>query len=81
MFFKKRCGLEGGTLSSLLRTNNSVPRSSSGRLLRLRGRGIEFDGIQGDQLVEIMIVIPTAMGDAEDALYKRLQEIAQDTDL
>ncbi len=52
------------------------PRSSSGRLLRLRGRGLEFNGIRGDQLVEIVVIIPTDIGEAEDALYRRLQEIA-----
>ena len=52
------------------------PRSSSGRLLRLRGRGLEYDGRRGDQLVEIVIVIPDEIGDSEDALYRRLQELS-----
>ncbi len=56
------------------------PGSSSGRLLRLRGRGLEFDTSRGDQLVEIVIVIPEELSDSERALYKRLQELAIDPD-
>ena len=52
------------------------PGSSSGRLLRLRGRGLELDGQRGDQLVEIVVVIPSALTEAERALYRRLQELA-----
>ena len=37
---------------------------------------MEFESRRGDQLVEIMVVIPIDLGDAEDALYRRLQEIA-----
>ncbi len=57
------------------------PRSSSGRLLRLRGRGLEFDGQRGDQIVEIVIVIPANVTDSELALYKRLQELALQEEL
>ena len=56
------------------------PGSSSGRLLRLRGRGLELDGLRGDQLVEIVIVIPADLGESERALYRRLQELALDED-
>ncbi len=52
------------------------PGSSSGRLLRLRGRGLEIDGKTGDQLVEIVVVIPAQIGESERALYQRLQEIS-----
>ena len=54
------------------------PASSSGRLLRLRGRGLELDGRRGDQLVEIVVVIPAELAEAERALYRRLQELALD---
>jgi DnaJ-class molecular chaperone len=54
------------------------PGSSSGRLLRLRGRGLEWGGQRGDQLVEIRIVVPEQPGDAEIALYRRLQELADE---
>ena len=56
------------------------PGSSSGRLLRLRDRGLEMDDRRGDQLVEIVIVIPADLGDAERALYRRLQELALEAD-
>ena len=37
----------------------SIPKgSSSGRVLRLRGRGVERKGKAGDQLVELRIVLP-----------------------
>lgn len=53
------------------------PGSSSGRLLRLRGRGMARETQRGDQLVEIRIVVPDALSDAEVALYRRLQELMQ----
>ena len=49
--------------------------SSSGRLLRLRGRGLQAGDRQGDQLVELRIVVPQEASDAELALYRRLQEL------
>ena len=52
--------------------------SSSGRLLRLRGRGMTWGDQRGDQLVEVRIVVPEAPSDAETALYKRLQELADE---
>lgn len=54
------------------------PGSSSGRLLRLRGRGQEWGELRGDQLVEVRIVVPEVLDDAEAALYRRLQELAND---
>ena len=56
------------------------PGSSSGRLLRLRGRGLEFDGRRGDQFVEIVVVIPADLKEDERALYQRLQELSLDQD-
>ena len=53
------------------------PGSSSGRLLRLRDRGLRWGEQQGDQLVELRIVVPEQLGDAERALYRRLQELAE----
>ncbi|MEY2645802.1 MAG: hypothetical protein RLZZ611_2451 [Cyanobacteriota bacterium] len=52
------------------------PGSSSGRLLRLRGRGLERGGQRGDQLVEIRLVVPQTLTEAEEALYGRLQQLA-----
>lgn len=54
--------------------------SSSGRLLRLRGRGQEWGEQRGDQLVEVRIVVPEQLADDEAALYRRLQELADDPD-
>ena len=54
------------------------PGSSSGRLLRLRERGLVWNDRQGDQLVEVVIVIPAHLNDDEQALYQRLQELSLD---
>lgn len=54
--------------------------SSSGRLLRLRGRGLESGRDRGDQFVEIRIVIPDQLSEAEEALFRRLQQLARDPD-
>lgn len=56
------------------------PGSSSGRLLRLRGRGLERAGQRGDQIVEIKLVVPQALSEAEEALYARLQQLAAELD-
>jgi curved DNA-binding protein len=50
--------------------------SSSGRLLRLRRRGLRLGEQCGDQLVEIRLVVPQGLSDAEEALYRRLQQLA-----
>jgi len=52
------------------------PNSSTGRLLRLRGRGLEYEGFRGDQIVEIIIVLPDNLSDSEIALYQRLNELS-----
>ena len=56
------------------------PGSSSGRLLRLRGRGLNQGEQRGDQLVEIRLVVPQALTEAEEALYARLQQLAAQID-
>jgi DnaJ-class molecular chaperone len=56
------------------------PGSSSGRLLRLRGRGQQRGEERGDQLVEIRLVVPQDLTEAEQALYRRLQELASEFD-
>jgi curved DNA-binding protein len=49
--------------------------SSSGRLLRLRRRGQVLGEHQGDQLVEVRIVVPSEPSEAEEALFRRLREL------
>jgi len=56
------------------------PGSSSGRLLRLRGRGLAGGSQRGDQLVELRIVVPEEPSEAERALYRRLLELADGRD-
>jgi len=56
------------------------PGSSSGRLLRLRGRGLSRGEQSGDQLVEIRLVVPQGLTEAEEALYRRLQELSEAID-
>ena len=69
------CAVDVPTLSGPV-TLQVPPGSSSGRLLRLRGRGLQYADDQGDQLVEIVIVIPAQLDDDERALYQRLQELS-----
>ena len=69
------CGVEVPTLDGPV-ILQVPPRSSSGRLLRLKGRGLVFDDLVGDQIVEIVLVIPDELSDSELALYKRLQELS-----
>ena len=52
------------------------PGSSSGRLLRLRGRGLPLGELVGDQIIELRIVVPSSLSEAEEALYRRLGELA-----
>ena len=69
------CAVDVPTLSGSV-TLQVPPQSSSGRMLRLRGRGLEYEGIVGDQIVEISIVIPNEIRNDESALYQRLQELS-----
>ena len=73
------CAVDVPTLDGPV-TLQVPPGSSSGRLLRLRGRGLQLDDERGDQLVEIVVVIPSDLGDAERALYRRLQELARESE-
>ena len=73
------CAVDVPTLDGPV-TLQVPPGSSSGRLLRLRGRGLQLDDERGDQLVEIVVVIPADLGDAERALYRRLQELASESE-
>ena len=52
------CAVDVPTLDGSV-TLQVPPGSSSGRLLRLRGRGLQLDDKRGDQLVEIVVVIPS----------------------
>ena len=52
------------------------PKSSTGRLLRLKGRGLISGDNVGDQFVEILVVIPADINEEEIALYTRLQELS-----
>ena len=54
------------------------PGTSSGRLLRLRGKGLEREGRRGDQIVEVRLVVPEQLQEAEEALYGRLRDLLRD---
>ena len=73
------CAVDVPTLDGPV-TLQVPPGSSSGRLLRLRGRGLTIDDRRGDPLVALVLVLPADLGDAERALYRRLQELALDPD-
>ena len=69
------CAVDVPTLDGNV-TLQVPPKSSTGRMLRLRGRGLSFGNEIGDQYVEIVVVIPADMNDEEIALYTRLQELS-----
>ena len=69
------CAVEVPTLDGYV-TLQVPPKSSTGRLLRLKGRGLNFGDNTGDQFVEILVVIPADINDEEIALYTRLQELS-----
>lgn len=55
--------------------------SSSGRKIRLRGRGLpRAGGEKGDLLAEIRIVVSDALTDRERELYEELAKLQQDKD-
>tara|TARA_B100000965_G_scaffold286397_1_gene244265 strand:- start:4946 stop:5869 length:924 start_codon:yes stop_codon:yes gene_type:complete len=69
------CAVDIPTLNGTV-TLQVPPNSSTGRMLRLRGRGLEYEDYRGDQIVEIIIVLPDNLSDSEIALYQRLNEIS-----
>ncbi|WP_269610301.1 DnaJ domain-containing protein [Prochlorococcus marinus] len=71
------CAVDIPTLNGSV-TLQVPPNSSTGRLLRLRGRGLEYEEYRGDQIVEIIIVLPENLSDSEIALYQRLNEISME---
>ena len=71
------CAVDIPTLNGTV-TLQVPPNSSTGRLLRLRGRGLEYDDFRGDQIVEIIIVLPENLSDSEIALYQRLNELSME---
>jgi DnaJ-class molecular chaperone len=71
------CAVDIPTLKGSV-TLQVPPNSSTGRLLRLRGRGLEYEDYRGDQIVEIIIVLPDNLSDSEIALYQRLNELSME---
>tara|TARA_B100000427_G_scaffold304570_1_gene289942 strand:+ start:50 stop:976 length:927 start_codon:yes stop_codon:yes gene_type:complete len=71
------CAVDIPTLNGSV-TLQVPPNSSTGRLLRLRGRGLKYEEYRGDQIVEIIIVLPDNLSDSEIALYQRLNEISME---
>ena len=69
------CAVDVPTLDGNV-TLQVPPKSSTGRLLRLKGRGLVSGDNIGDQFVEILVVIPADINDEEIALYTRLQELS-----
>ena len=69
------CAVEVPTIDGNV-TLQVPPKSSTGRMLRLKGRGLIYGDNVGDQYVEILVVIPADINDEEIALYTRLQELS-----
>ncbi len=71
------CAVEIPTLKGNV-TLQVPPNSSTGRMLRLRGRGLDYEDYRGDQIVDIIIVLPDNLSDSELALYQRLNELSME---
>jgi len=71
------CAVDIPTLNGTV-TLQVPPNSSTGRMLRLRGRGLKYEDYRGDQIVEIIIVLPDNLSDSEIALYQRLNELSME---
>jgi len=52
------------------------PGASSGRKMRIRGKGMGRGAAKGDQLVRIMIKVPDKPSSEEQKLWKELSEIS-----
>jgi molecular chaperone DnaJ len=53
-----------------------IPKGTpSGKILRVRGRGIEWDGRRGDQLVSVYVDVPRKVTRRQKELLKELGEI------
>lgn len=52
--------------------------SSSGRKLRLPGKGLSGRGQRGDQLVRLMVQVPASVSDEQKALWEKLAAATPD---
>jgi curved DNA-binding protein len=55
---------------------NIPPGMSSGRKLRLRGKGLGSASARGDQFVRIMVKVPDSLTEKERALWENLRDIS-----
>ncbi|MFV0347940.1 MAG: DnaJ C-terminal domain-containing protein [Halodesulfovibrio sp.] len=55
---------------------NIPPGMSSGRKLRLRGKGLGGASARGDQFVRIMVKVPDSLTEQERALWENLRDIS-----
>ena len=53
-----------------------APGSSSGKKLRLRGKGLGTGQAKGDLIIRISIAVPETLTDEEKELWEKLQEIS-----
>ena len=53
------------------------PGTSSGRKIRLRGKGFPSkSGDAGDLFAEVAVVVPPKLSEREEALYRELAEVS-----
>jgi curved DNA-binding protein len=72
----------GGKVDAVLPDGSirlAVPAGAqSGRRLRVKGRGFRLGKVErGDALVELYIVVPATLSDAEREAYERLAAVSQ----
>lgn len=56
---------------------NIPPGTSSGRKLRLRGKGLGKGADKGDQLIRVMIAVPDSLTDKERGLWEQLAQASR----
>ena len=52
------------------------PKTSSGKVFRLKGQGVTLNGASGDQFVTVQIVAPQTLSSRERELYEELQKLS-----
>ena len=66
---------EVGTLSGSVRVR--IPAgSSTGKKIRLAGKGFPTGGAAGDLIAELRVVVPTELSDEERALFEQLSDLS-----
>ena len=50
------------------------PGTQPGTVLRMRGKGVVHNGVTGDQLVTVVVILPIELSDEQLSLWKKIKE-------